>query len=140
MKRYLGLPYKRQKELIKELHRAYIFDLVVIESNQYQSVLPQDLQDETTMPILPYNTGKEKHSFEIGIPKVRTHFENKRYIIPKDISLDPLFAELQGWITEKDGKVKSIMQHDDTTMALWLATIGAERIGSSILMARKKKR
>ena len=47
--------------MIMDLHEFFDYDRIVIESNQYQQVLPDTLKQETDMPVVSYQTESEKH-------------------------------------------------------------------------------
>ena len=134
LERHQGLPYTEQKKMLYDLNQRYWFDLVISEAVAYQKVFTQDVATESTIPILPYYTGREKHDLEKGIPRIRTHLEHGKYIFPfaspVPDNMIVLLDEMQGWSFNKESKVVSNTEHDDTTLALWLATIGAERSGA----------
>ena len=133
-----GISYKHQKLNLLKLYKRYRPQLIYAESNQYQAVFPQELKDDYAMlPILAYNTGGEKHTWEVGVPSMVDYFENGQLPIPTGdkesmIYKEILFEELSAIIYE-DGKVKSVGDHDDTVMSLWIAIQAAIEYFGSIL-------
>jgi len=126
MDRNRGMGYAWQLNRIKQLHAKYQPQLIMVESNSFQRVLAQMLQEEY-LPIEESVTGLEKHDMQIGIPSLRQIFESRQIVIPwKDSEsremFQPLIQELAAWQFVKDkGKFVSKARHDDTTMALWKA-------------------
>jgi hypothetical protein len=138
MVRYKGLSYSKQKSLIRSLHERYQYDLFVIESNQYQKVLAQELAETSSIPVLPYHTGSEVKDFEKGLPRIRTHMENSRYIFPDPDDLPEVlktfYFELGGYIIDESGKLIHTTKHNDTVMSNWLATIACEKVSYRVRM------
>ncbi|MEE9215698.1 MAG: terminase family protein [Thermodesulfobacteriota bacterium] len=134
VERRKGLPYIQQKQLIKDFNIRYNFDLLVIESNQYQKVLAQELTQTTSIPILPYHTGSEVKDLEMGLPKLRMHMENERLrypaYAPLSDGMENLFFEMRGYIMNEESKIEHVTAHNDCMMSLWLTVIGSDRISS----------
>ncbi len=139
IERYKGLPYKQQKSKVKAHNERYQYDLFIIESNQYQKVLAQELAEETSIPILAYRTGSEKKDFERGLPKMRTHMENNRYIFPCQVplteALSAFFNEMSGVSFNEKGEMIHQTKHNDCVMANWLATIACDKMSFAPVMA-----
>lgn len=130
-----GISFGDQKVILKELNNLYKPLLILSESNSFQVVFSQDLAKHSNMPIAPYNTGSEKNTYEVGIPSLKTNFENGNYEVPygdketKDY-VDTLFRQLNGFIYE-DGKVVSVTKYDDCGLSWWLADTAAREVSSS---------
>ncbi len=139
IERFRGMTYKQQKSIVKQYNERYQFDLFIIESNQYQKVLAQEMAEETSIPILAYRTGTEKKDFEKGLPMMRTHMENKRYIFPfsqpTSDAQNAFFNEMSGVSLDQKGEIIFQTKHDDCVMANWLATIACNRMAFTPTLA-----
>ena len=124
-----GVPFTKQIDKMMDLHEFFDYNRIVIESNQYQQVLPDTLKQETDMPVASYQTGSEKHSEDKGVPSLRILFENGKYTIPYGRrcreKVDVLVDELRGMAWDR-GRVVSTSEHKDMVMGLWLAELGIE--------------
>ena len=126
-----GIGYEAQWAIIESTARRFRPQLIFIEANAYQRVLPDEMVRRTDLPIEKYITGSEKHSTEVGVLSLRKLFENKKFIIPRGDEqskalTDRLTFELHALIFEA-GKVKSSADHDDMTMALWICNQAIEQ-------------
>ena len=133
-----GVPYPEQKRKLLQMYKLYRPSMIFIESVYYQAVFPQDLQAEYSMlPVRKYNTGGEKHTYQVGIPSMVDYFETLQLKIPNGCpdSLkyqETLFNELQGIVYE-EGKVKKTREWDDTVMSLWISIQAGKEYFGSIL-------
>lgn len=122
-----GASFTEQADTIVDLHDYFEHSKIVIESNQYQQVLPDTLREKTDLPILSYQTGPEKHDEAIGVPALRVLFENKKYNLPyapeSSERTDILLNEFTG-LAFSNRRVVSTTAHKDTVLAVWLAEIG----------------
>lgn len=125
-----GVSFKEQFSLIQDVWNYFRHGRIVIESNQYQGILPDTLKSETSLPIMSYNTGPERNSDSVGVPSMRILFENGKYAIPfADSSKElthALIDELHNMVFD-GGKISSLAAHKDLVMAMWLAEIGVSR-------------
>ncbi|MFP4142185.1 MAG: hypothetical protein ACLFT7_02435, partial [Thermoplasmata archaeon] len=124
-----GVPFQKQIDEIIRLDEFFDYERIVIESNQYQSILPSTLKEETDLPIMSYQTGAEKHTEDVGVPSLRILFENGKYEFPYGEEcreeVDTLLGELNG-LAWDEGKLITTAAHKDTVMALWLAEKGID--------------
>ena len=143
-----GMTFQSQKDVIKDCYVKFRPDMFHIEANQMQRVWPQELRRETDIPIRsffttgitpkkPWRKGMtsiavNKHHIDRGIPSLRMSFENRKWRIPRgderSIELTDLWmGELQ-CMSVHSGKVVSVGEHDDLTMATWFCDV-AIRMG-----------
>lgn len=139
-----GLPMKEVKMLIVDINRLYRPELIMVESNGWQIHFIHDAAEyEAIMPIMGHSTHNEKHNTTIGIPSMKTNFENEQFLVPYPIKIDDLpdediheetvafvdlfFHQLHGFNYDK-GKVVSVTAHDDLPMGHWMATLAAREM------------
>lgn len=139
-----GLPTAEVKEFLVNVYRLYRAELVVVESNGWQIHFIHDAAKyEAIMPITGHSTHTEKHSSTIGIPSMKTLFENEQFLVPYPIEsedaldeevheetvafVDLFFHQLHGFNMDK-GKVVSVTAHDDLPMGCWMAIIAAREV------------
>ncbi len=120
-----GIDMHAQQEKIKELAVRYNPTKIFIESNAYQQALLGELKRTTALPVIAHKTTKNKNSFDKGVPKIRTMFDNGKIKIPRgderSIRLtQPLIDQLMSF-GFTDGKVMGVGDHDDCVMAMWMA-------------------
>ena len=124
-----GVPFQKQIDEIIRLDEFFDYERIVIENNQYQSILPSTLKENTDLPIMSYQTGAEKHTEDVGVPSLRILFENGKYEFPYGeecrSEVDTLLEELNGMAWD-EGKLITTAAHKDTVMALWLAEKGVD--------------
>ena len=131
--RFRGVSFKEQKNRLFELYLLFNPELIKIETNGFQIVFADDMSEyQSLMRISGHQTHTEKHTVSIGIPGMKSVFENQNFEFPygdakTKLFVDNLFHELHGMIFEQ-GKVKSITKHDDCVMSLWLAYMAAKEI------------
>ena len=121
-----GLKYTEQAGLLLRLFRQYEADLIVAESNVFQTIFSQVLQSYY-LPVKQYRTDMNKNRQDSGIPSMVPLFENRKIVLPgnpdeKDISMQ-LLKQLEGMVYVKD-KVVSLTEHDDMAMSFFLAIVG----------------
>lgn len=105
--------------------------IFVIENNAMQQMLVDMLQDRTDIPILPFTTGKQKGSYEIGVESLAAEMAGGKWQIPNmakrpDGKHEALHKEAAEWIQEMlfyDPKEHT----GDRLMASWFAREGARR-------------
>ncbi len=134
-----GLPMKEVKQLLVDIYRLYRAELVMVESNGWQIHFIDDAAEyEAIMPITGHSTHTEKHSTKIGIPSMKTSFENEQFLVPYPIEIEDMpeeevheetvafvdlfFHQLHGFNYDK-GKVVSVTAHDDLPMAHWMCVL-----------------
>lgn len=97
----------------------FLPDVIILETNAYQKAM-EGLAIASNLPVLPHNTGSEKHGIDSGIPRLGIEMKNKYFVFYTGCTessqyYDILFNELHGYGSET---------HDDTVMSLWLANLG----------------
>ncbi len=142
-----GLPMKEFKQILVDVYRLYRAELVMVESNGWQIHFIDDAAKyEAIMPIMGHSTHTEKHSTKIGIPSMKTSFENEQFLVPYPIEIDDMpedekqeiheetvafvdlfFHQLHGFNYDK-GQVHSVTAHDDLPMGHWMATLAAREV------------
>lgn len=119
-----GLRFTAQKQRIVADHGRYAEDLVVIEADAAQVIWTQQLEEETSVPVLRHYAAGSKRDLHVGVPSLLIDFANRRWEIPHRPhgrgydEVETLLDELEafGWT---DGKLEGSGEHDDTVMALW---------------------
>lgn len=131
--RHQALEFDDQIGMLRAVCRRYAVDLVVVESNTFQTWLRQTINQypETRGRVVGHRTGTEKADFNEGVPSMRLSLEHGLVDFPAG---DDESAELFGiWQAEmaafgwKDGKLMGIGEHDDTVMA-WYMLDRAKRL------------
>lgn len=134
-----GMPYHEQLKLIADTLAPYNnsgrLASVFVEANQMQRIFGDEMQRLTALPIRKFTTNNEKNDLARGVPSLRMYLENGKLRIPRGDArsrdmTDILLSELQAfaWL---NGKMQGVGAHDDTVMALWIATL-AVRKGAGI--------
>jgi len=136
-----GLPFQAQKDAIKECYAKYLPEVIHIEANQMQRVWPEEIINETAIPIRSFFTSgvqpkhewkkgmtsvtMNKHHLDRGVPSLRLSLENRLWRIPRGDATsiektDTWMGELQ-CLSLQGGRVVSVGEHDDVAMACWMA-------------------
>ena len=104
-----GINMKEQQDAIKELSMRYNPTRIFVESNAYQKALFDELKRTTNLPVVAHRTGAQKNSFDKGVPKIRTMFDNNKIRMPRgdDYSIKktaPLIEQLSnfGFVNGKE--------------------------------------
>ena len=114
---------------IRELAKRFNPDTIMIESNGYQRLVVHSASDLAGLPVEGHNTGREKHSHDVGIPGLALEFEKERYQIPwhKDIreasrpGPRKLTDGLSRLVYGKNGRLEG--HTPDAVMALWMCEL-----------------
>ncbi len=131
-----GVNYQGQKDRLYVVYKMFRPLLILVEKNGWQIMFVHDMvKYQALMPIQGHETHNEKHATNIGIPSMKSIFENEQYEAPYGDAesikyVDNLFHELHGLVYE-EGKVKSITVNDDCGISLWLATMAAIEVMDS---------
>lgn len=134
--RFRGVNYQGQKDRLYELYKMFRPMMLLVEKNGWQILFVNDMPKyQALMPIQGHETHNEKHATNIGIPSMKSNFENEQIEAPYGDAesieyVDNLFHELHGMIYE-EGKVKSITANDDCGISLWLAIMAAREVVDS---------
>lgn len=131
-----GLSYDHQIATLKEINANFHPDLFVIETNQMQKIFFQMAKD-AGLPVVEHSTGVDKYSFTEGLPALAVLFEQGHVKLPRgdqgSIDLtDVLCMELNSFTFDPDRKkLTSVVDHDDTGMALWQAVRGGKYVSEA---------
>jgi len=114
---------------IRELAKRFNPDTIMIESNGYQRLVVHSASDLAGLPVEGHNTGREKHSHDVGIPGLALEFEKERYQIPwqKEIreasrpGPRKLTDGLSRLVYGKNGRLEG--HTPDAVMALWMCEL-----------------
>ena len=114
---------------IRELAKRFNPDTIMIESNGYQRLVVHSASDLAGLPVEGHNTGREKHSHDVGIPGLALEFEKERYQIPwkKEIreasrpGPRKLTDGLARLVYGKNGRLEG--HTPDAVMALWMCEL-----------------
>lgn len=131
-----GLWFREQLAIIEDTVSPYWtagkLALVYVEANQMQRIFGDELVTTTQLPIRKFTTtGGDKHNIARGVPSLRMFMENGKLRLPRaDFAsreaTDVLIAEMQAFGWHK-GKLQGVGAHDDTVMALWIATMAVRK-------------
>lgn len=130
IKRFKGKGMTDQLREIEDVYRRFNPKKMFIEDNNFQRVFKDELVRRTDMPVQGFTTSRyNKNDMEKGVPSLQIQFENKKFVIARKTErdrriTDVLCHELRAF-TFVDGKLQGLGAHDDTVMALWLATEAA---------------
>lgn len=129
-----GLSFREQLTQIEYMARRYDCALVFIEANQAQRVWQDEMKRSTDVPVKEFTTtAQNKYPLDKGVPSLRILLENEKYVIPQGDEYS--IAQTTTWIEEctqfgfVDGKLQGAGEHDDTTMAWWMAVEAAKQGG-----------
>ena len=119
---------------IRELAKRFNPETVMIESNGYQRLVVHSASDLAGLPVEGHNTGREKHSHDVGIPGLALEFEKERYQIPwhKEIreASKPgprkLTDGLARLVYGKNGRLEG--HTPDSVMALWMCELAIKNL------------
>lgn len=134
--RQKGLPFNKQLQAIHMLSEQFRPDLIMIESNQMQKVWSDELVRTSNLPVKEFMTrAQNKYPLDRGLPGLRVLLENKKLIVPRgdeySVRQTDIWIEEMTQIAFVDGKLQGVGAHDDTPMALWIATEAAKAGGFS---------
>lgn len=130
-----GLWFREQMSLIEDTlapyHQAGKLALAYIEANQLQRIFGDEFAYTTALPVRPFTTTAQKNNIASGVPSLRLYLENGKLRIARGDfesreATDVLIAEMQAFGWHK-GKLQGVGAHDDTVMALWIATMAVRR-------------
>lgn len=124
MWRKKGYNFKQQMDGLRKMNKDFAPNLMQVETNGFQKVFEEMMGDEK-MPVRGRNTNADnKKSLYVGVPAMAVLFEQGRIKLPygddqsKAVS-NLIMSELNSiTFIQKNGKLESVGQHDDTAMAL----------------------
>jgi phage terminase large subunit-like protein len=126
-----GVSYNEQIAKMKELYRNFKHNLIMCEDNAFQSVM-LGLAKEAGIKVVPHTTGVNKYDLKTGLPGLATLFEQGRMKLPrgdeysKNVS-NEICTQLNSF-TFMENKIKSVAQHDDQAMSIWIAVKAASYV------------
>lgn len=100
----------------------------VVENNAAQNYIVQFLQAGSTIPIMPFTTGRNKAHPEFGVEGLAAELAACKWLLPNEGGR--MHDELSAWVQE-------LLYYDprehtgDRVMASWLAREGARRLGGT---------
>lgn len=136
IERHKGLPFNMQLGRIHAVANRYQTDLIMIESNQMQKVWSEELIRTSDLPVKAFETrAQNKYPLDRGLPGIRVLLENQKLVIPRgddhSVEMTDIWIQEMTQIGFVDGKLQGVGAHDDTAMALWIATEAAKAGGFS---------
>ena len=119
---------------IRELAKRFNPETIMIESNGYQRLVVHSASDLAGLPVEGHNTGREKHSHDVGIPGLALEFEKERYAVPwhKEIreasrpGPRKLTDGLARLVYGKNGRLEG--HTPDAVMALWMCELAIKNL------------
>jgi len=130
MRRFKGRSMTEQLREIEDVYHTYRPQRIFIEDNQFQRVFKDEMVRNTDLPVQGFTTtGRNKNSFENGIPSLQVLFENRKWSFPRKTErdrrvTDTILGELRCF-TYVNGKLQGVGSHDDCVMSLWIANEAA---------------
>lgn len=137
IRRWQGLTYPQQCQLIVQQQQLYHDDAVIIESDAAQVIWAQTLEAQSGIPVLRHAAGDDKQSLTIGVPALLIDFSLRRWSFPYRQGAER-FDEVENLLVElgafgyNNGKLEGVGEHDDTVMALWHLWWGLNLAGGTI--------
>jgi len=133
LRRMKGRGLTEQLKEIQDVYNKFKPQKILLETNQMQRIFLDELVRKTSLPVVGHNTGREKSSFELGVPSLQILFENRKFRIPRATErcrqlTDILVNELKSF-TFVEGKLQGVGAHDDTVLSLWLTVMAARDPG-----------
>jgi intein/homing endonuclease/phage terminase large subunit-like protein len=119
-----GAAYQSQLSKITEVARLYEPGIIFVESNQAQQIFGDELIRNTDLPIHKFVTGVQKHALDKGVPSLRVLLENGKIKIPRgdkrSVEMTNIWRDEMRAFTWANGKLQSVINHDDCVMACWI--------------------
>lgn len=109
-------------EKIKDVHRRY-GGIVLVESNAAQVFIKQFVAKGSALPVMEFNTGKNKLDEHFGLESMGVEFYNEKWIIPSRGGIGAN-DEINAWISEMLNYTPST-HTGDRLMAAWFFRQGA---------------
>jgi len=133
MERLRGMGLDAQEDRIKELHKIFDFERIVLDETNFGSTAKKNLKQEG-LPIRGQDFKmKARNNLMVGL---KNKIEKEEFRIPRGCErsrklTDTLYNELLGFGTSEtqSGSItyKSTAKHDDTVMSLAMVMAGIER-------------
>ena len=117
------------RQIIAERNSGFKPDRILVETNGYQVALKRDLA-QYNLPIVGYQTGKEKFDPFIGVESMAILFENDRIILPYDKS-DPYTIQVIDMLVD-ELRMFPAGHTGDSAMAMWFANTALRDIMSPV--------
>lgn len=134
--RHKGKSYSEQIAIIKKLNNDFTPEIIIMETNGFQTIFAQEART-SNLPVIDHTTtGQNKKDLRTGLPGMAILFEQEKMILPKGDTyskdtVDTLCLELSSITFSDKGKLESVTGHDDCAMSIWMARIGCDYINSS---------
>lgn len=134
--RHKGKSYSEQLALIKTIHNNFQCDVIMMETNGFQTIFAQEARN-SDLPVIDHTTtGKNKKDLREGLPGMAILFEQEKIVLPtgdlysKNV-IDTLCIELSSVTFTDKGRLEAISGHDDCAMSIWIARLGCDYVNSS---------
>ena len=124
-----GIKYKTQIDMLKRINRDWRPDMMVLESNGFQSIFVDELQEANLPVVGRVTTSHNKKNFKTGVPHIAVLFENETIKYPYKTEADKqvtdlCHSELNSFTFTEKGTLESTDEHDDTVLSLHNGIIG----------------
>ena len=120
-----GMAFAEQLNEIHRINKMFRPNVMVLETNGFQSIYHEMLKKDSSIPIKSHNTGMNKHQ-ENGLVSLAIMFENEKIRLPygDEYSIqiaDRMIEEFQSIAYTERGGLQSVSFHDDLPMATWFS-------------------
>lgn len=105
---------------IIDVHRR-LHSIVVVENNAAQDFILQFARGQSSVPLIPFTTGSNKHHPEFGIESMAVEMSNAKWIIPNIEGL--MEPDIAAWVDEML-YYDPLAHTGDRLMASWFAREG----------------
>ena len=117
------------KQTIREIvdaYRTHMPQYIVVENNAAQSAIAQWAMEVggLDLPIVPFQTGKQKADPILGLPSLEVEFANGAWLIPMK-GIDSTDSNNPNNVLRSELRAHPIAESWDTVMAMWFAREGA---------------
>ena len=126
-----GASFNEQIAMIKTLNNNFRPNVVILEVNTFQTLYAQFLEN-TSIPIKPHTTGKNKHDIKSGLASMAILFERNKIKLPygdeHSRNIADIFLSEFNSVAYTDKGLQSVSGHDDCPMSTWMARVGAMQV------------
>jgi len=120
-----GMAFSEQISEMHRINKMFRPNIMVIETNGFQSIYHEVMKKDSSIPIKAHNTGINKHQ-ENGLVSLAILFENEKVKLPygDEFSIllaDRMMEEFQSIAYTERGGLQSVSFHDDLPMSMWFS-------------------
>lgn len=115
-------------EIVRRINSIYerYQGIIIVENNGVQEWMLQFVRDESAVPVIPFNTGKNKINPEHGISSLAIEMANGKWVIPTNSDTGRSDPEVEALVNEILAYDPSPKAHTgDRLMAMWFAREGS---------------